>query len=318
MFARVELRRTFYSNIFSSDASIKLNASFNQSAEVKMSNSDIPTWFPAASNDRFQPNGQIVLGSLITNPKQPENSLNNPDELVTIPRELFVNTLQEIDHSSSIERTRGLTVGAQLKIAEFIDSELSHSWGTTKIGGINAARISSANFRPNEKYVAESVAKPPIVAYLKRQVGYFKKKAPGLFMITGVKVVHEATLHRSAASSNTTTSKASADFGGVQVAAGPFGTRTAEDKHNESFQPDGDFVYAVRLKKLVFRKRKLELEVEYYTDGAEIHGGDKKRAAEQEFEMELMSEEDVTVETLGISGMVGHLVLDKEEGLKVR
>jgi hypothetical protein len=153
------------------------------------------------------------------------------------------------------------------------------------------------------------------VAHLKRQVGYFKKKAPGLFMITGVKIAHEATLHRSGESSNTTTAKASADFGGVQVAAGPFGSRTAEDKHNDSFQPDGDFVYAVRLKKLVFRKKKPELEVEYYTDGAEIHGGDKKRAAEQEYEMELVSEEDLTVETLGMSGMVGTLVLDEEDEL---
>lgn len=276
-----------------------------------MGDSSIPTWFPAASNDRFPPDDQIVLGSLITNPRQPENSLNVPNEVVAIPKELYIKTLPENNHSSSVERTRNTEAGAQLKIGEFVNSELSHGWRNSKIRGIDATKLTSSNFRPNENYVAESVAKPAVVAHLKRQVGYFKKKAPGLFMITGVKIAHEATLNSSGEVSNTTTAKASADFGGVQVAVGPFGSRTAEDKHSNSFQPDGDFVYAVRLRKLVFRKKQLELEVEYYTDGAEIHGGDKKRTPEQEYEMELVSEEDLTVETLGLPDMAATLVIDE-------
>ncbi|PVH85657.1 hypothetical protein DL98DRAFT_36042 [Cadophora sp. DSE1049] len=276
-----------------------------------MSDSEIPTWFPAASNDRFPPDDQIVLGSIITNPKQPENSLNNPDQLVVIPKELYVKTLADNNHSSNIEKMRDHTAGVQLKMADFVDSELSHGWKNSKTRGIDAARIESKNFRPSEKYVAEAVAKPAVDAHLKRQFGYFKKKAPGIFMVTGLKIAHEATLHRSGESSTTSNAKASGDVAGIQVAAGPFGSRTAEDKHTDSFEPDGDFVYAVRLKRFVFRKKDPVLEVEYYTDGAEIHGDDKKRAAEQEYEMELVSAEDLTVETPGVSGMTGTSVLDE-------
>ena len=275
----------------------------------------VPTWFPATNNDRFPPDGDIVLGSIITNPKQPENSLNNPLQLVVIPEVLFSRTLADKNHSSNIEKMRGYAAGIQMKLADFVDSELSHGWKNSKTRGIDAARIESKNFRPSEEYVAEAVAKPAIVAHLERQFGYFKKKAPGIFMITGLKIAHEATLHRSGEASTTSNAKASGDVAGMHMAAGPFGSRDAEDKYTYSFEPDGAFVYAVRLKRFVFRKKDAVLDNEYYTAGAEIHGDDKKRVAEQKYEIEMVSAEDVTVETSGVAGMIGRLVLDEKDGL---
>lgn len=279
---------------------------------ARMVSSDVPTWFPAASNDRFLPNDQIVLGSIITNPRQPENSLNLPDQLISIPEELLLKTVPEIKHSSQLEHIRDHTAGAQLKIAEFVDSELSHGWSNANTRGIDAARIASFNFRPSDEYVVSSIAQPKVAAHLKREVRYFKKTAPRLFMITGLKIAYEATLSRSSEASSTSTAKAAADLGGMQVAAGPFGSRRAKDKHETSFQPEGDFVYAVRLKKFVFQKKELVLGHEYYTDGAEIHGDDKKRKEEEKYEMEVTSEEDASAEMVGMGSV---LVVDKDGGL---
>ena len=72
---------------------------------------DIPTWFPAASNDRFPPDDQIFLGSIITNPKQPENSLNNPTDLIPLPIKLYIKTLGDLDHSSEVKRNRDHNAG---------------------------------------------------------------------------------------------------------------------------------------------------------------------------------------------------------------
>jgi hypothetical protein len=255
---------------------------------------DIPTWFPAASNDRFPPDDQIVLGSIITNPKQPENSLNNTTDLIPIPTSLYIKSLGDLDHSSEVERNRDHNAGIQLKVAEFIDSELSHGWGNKNKRGIDATKITSKNFRPDAKYVADSVAKKVIVDHLKHEVGYFKKKAPRLYMITGVKIAHQALISRSQEATMTDKANISANIGPVPVAVGPFGDRTAEDKHSESFRPDGEFVYAVRLKKFVFQKKKLALETEYFTDGAEIHGEEKKAKVEESYKFEMVSEEEVS------------------------
>lgn len=284
------------------------NCCLTPPGKTRMASTDVPTWFPAASNDRFPPNGQIILGSIITNTRQPENSLNNPTDLIPIPKELLTKSLSEINHTSEVERNRDYTAGAQLKLGEFVDSELSHGWSNKRTRGIVAERITSENFRPDGKYVAESIAKGEVAAYLKREVGYFKKKAPRIFMITGVKIAHEAVLSRAGEHATTSTAKVNADVGGFKVAVGPFGSRTAEDKHSHSFQPEGDFVYAVRLKKFVFQKKKLVLENEYNTDGAEIHGDEKKEKEEEQYELELVSEEDVRDDTLGMESVV---VLDK-------
>lgn len=276
---------------------------------------DIPTWFPAASNDRFPPDSQIVLGSIITNPKQPENSLNNPLDLMPIPANLYIKTLPSLSHTSSTERNRDHTAGLQLKVAEFVDSELSHGWGRKNQRGIEAEKITSWNFRPDEGYVKECVAKQKVKEHLKREVGYFKKKAPALYMITGVKFATDAVLSKSQEATMSDTARVAANVGPVPVAVGPFGDRKAEDKYSESFRPEGEFVYAVRLRKFVFWRRMKEagLESEYFTEGADIHGDEKREVVEEkDFEFDIAAEEEVGAGTFEDTRNVS--ILDGDEG----
>ena len=196
-------------------------------------------------------------------------------------------------------------------MAEFVDSELSHGWGNKNKRCIDATKITSKNFGPDAKYVADSIAKKAIADHLKHEVGYFKKKAPRLYMITGVKIAHQALISRSQAATVMDKAHISASIGPVPVDVGPFGDRTAEDKHSESFRPDGEFVYAIRLKKFVFQKRKLALETEYFTGGAEIHEGAKKTKVEESYEFEMVSEEEASADMF--EGVESITVVDGDE-----
>ncbi|KFY22518.1 hypothetical protein V493_06530 [Pseudogymnoascus sp. VKM F-4281 (FW-2241)] len=272
----------------------------------------LPTWFPASSNDRFAPDDQIVLGSIITNPKQPENSLNNPADLVPIPTSLYIKTVCDLDYSSEVERNRDHNAGIQLKAADFIDSEVSHGQRDKNKHGIDAERFMSKNFRPDANYVADSAAKKVIVDYLKQEVCYFMKTAPRLYMITGIRIAHQALISRSREVAITDKANIGASIWSMPVSAGPFGERTAEDKGSETFRPDGEFVYAVRLKKFVFQRKKPVLEMEYFTDGAKLYDGEKKTKVEGPYEFEVISEEDVTADMF--KDIKTASIIDRDEG----
>jgi hypothetical protein len=218
----------------------------------------------------FPPDGPIVLGSIISNIRDPGDSLNEED-IVEIP-ESSRHTTHKFDWQHTAESINGGGTGLWARCLSILGfgGNINAHFDSRSLDLYRIRDMETVFFSPSQTYLKQAVNKDCVRQYLEGSL-----YAP-VYIITGLKIVRgpgaEVTKRRSLGGHG------SAKFGVPGTVAGfPFAVDTGEvtlhhsGSENTSFGGGSDFVFGYRLGKITFHKSPQGAQVpkhQAYTVGA--------------------------------------------------
>ncbi|KAL6720846.1 hypothetical protein ACLMJK_002771 [Lecanora helva] len=208
------------------------------------------TYFLAPTRD-CPPSGPIALGNIIASPSTPEEALNSsPIEPLPPIHESYKG-----DWRADLSRYKRGKIGIWTKFLQVlgvgVDVSVNFITGDLDIYQFN--RIDTKFFVPSREYVEQSVSTPEVQDFVAKS-----KFRANIYMITGIKIARGASI----ASSKLRDRGINLQFGidgtsaGIPFAAGPdieLGTGRGQDI---SFNTSSDFVFAFRLREIMYSKKK--------------------------------------------------------------
>ena len=228
----------------------------------------------------FPPDGPIILGSIISDIRKPDDSLNQ-DDIEELPAGSRHET-HKYDLQQTIESTNGGGTGIWARCLSVLGlaGSLSMHFDSRSLDHIKCRDMETVFFSPSPVYLKQAVNKECVREYLEGSL-----YAP-VYMITGLKIVRgpgaEVTKRRSLIGDG------SARFGVPGTMAGvPFAVDTGEvslhhtNSENTSFGGSSDFVIGYRLGKITFHKNSEGAHIptlQTHTDGAFFGLRDDKNA----------------------------------------
>lgn len=275
-------------------------------------------WFTAPRD--VLPDTTILPGRLVVDPRSPEGPpyLEPP---LPVPADSLRVTNYPWTHERETERGGSFGLFASFASAIGVGGDVS---GNLKVGSslkIEVDRLQTSMFEPSEEYLEETLNLPKNLAFLKEQM--FKRS---LYIVTGVKIAYGAKLTRSKSTEWGGDGKlgVSPHVPGLEV--GPTASFVQKAKETETLQGPTDFVFAFRLNKLHYSRRRSRYIQEAFTKGAlysdEVRIGDEEEENEPE-QTSTQEEAQVEVEVEGMededagedeSNMAGQSVIDEEDG----
>jgi hypothetical protein len=195
----------------------------------------------------------LRLGSIIYNPKEPGESLNEGD-IVDISEDIL-HTSRKYNWEQTIDWVNNGRVGIWGRCVHLLvglGGNLGASIDTTGVDFYRFRQLETTYFFPSQEYLEQAVSKPAVSARLKGT------RYRPVYMITGLKIVRGP-------GSRVTTQRSMAREGNVNfgfpgiMGAGPFtldalNTRLHQaGTTNTSFE-GSDFVFGYRLGKVTFEK----------------------------------------------------------------
>lgn len=234
------------------------------------------TYFLCPTSDFFPPPpaGPLRLGSIIRSTSAPGSPLNAASA-VPVPNE---NTpVAETNWRKTVSSETGLGAGVYAQFLHMdagLGADAERSGWTASAFAFDA--VTTTSFEPTAEYVAEAVRRAEGVrAWLKEPRQRFAGVAgaaaspfsSSLYMVTGLKVVRGARVRYSAGRSTNVAVNAAVDvappFG---VGVGPRGHWRVVEDEETGFDRDDEFVFAFRVKRLRFARKKVKAED--YSKGA--------------------------------------------------
>ncbi|KKY20909.1 hypothetical protein UCRPC4_g03985 [Phaeomoniella chlamydospora] len=214
------------------------------------------------------PNTTITPGKIIVNPFSPEG----PPYLSTalpIPS----SSLHESNYAWTWEKehSRGGMLGLFAAFASNIlgiGGDLSGNLSKGNTLKIEVERLQTLKFEPEDSYLAETLSLERNRKVLDQMKDVLGAKKP-VYIVTGVKVAYGARVTRSKEREwgGEGSLGVSPTVPGVEL--GPKGSVTIKDKDRETIKGPVDFVFAFRLNKVRFlRRRKEEFVQEAFVKGA--------------------------------------------------
>ncbi|KAK3936624.1 hypothetical protein QBC46DRAFT_394518 [Diplogelasinospora grovesii] len=249
----------------------------------------------AAPNFDCGPAGPVALGSLLSDPFDPEESLNK--QPVTISDKIHTTTLCNFEET--LKKQRAFGGGIWFKFLEWMMGlDISGDIDTTKERIAKFDKLETRMFRPSDDYVKTSIAAPEVQKHLTSH----GMKRP-LYMITAVKIAYGASVTEM--EGNSWKGKLSAGLdGSPSVTSAIHGSN--ENSRTTRFDSSTPFVFAYRLRQVRYREGILTHEP--YRDGA-LYGvgneGGKDDADAKEHKTGIifleLDEDDVTADDVGMS-----------------
>lgn len=232
----------------------------------------------------FPPDGPIVLGSIIFNPREPGESLNG-EEIVEIPP-ISRHTSHKYDWEETIQSVKDGRIGVWARCLNILGlgGNFGVNFDATAVDHCRFDDLETTYFTPTQTYIEEAVAKPAVRSFIQGT-----QYAP-VYMITGLKIVRgpdsQVTARRSMARG------VNANFGlPLMMGAWPNAleagdiTLRQQGTKNTTFSGSSDFVIAYRLGKITFVTNIDDVRVpkyplEKHTAGAMMgsDGGDRAKS----------------------------------------
>jgi hypothetical protein len=253
----------------------------------------------AADGFDCSPDGPMVLGSILTDPLDPSETLNAhplpvPDSEKT--------TITQNNFETVLKRNSKRSGGLWFKFLQSLGFEVSASSDEASAATAKFDKLETWSFQPSDAYMRESIAAAEVQSYL---AGHTMRKP--LYMVTGVKVAHGARVIEMVRKGKAGKMRAGFDGSAAGLPSVAFGPQAEGSKGFESVQrfvSDGPVVFAYRLREIRYRKGILTGKL--YRDGALYSVGEGAADAEGEKPEEEgiifleLDEDDVTGDDVGV------------------
>ncbi|WAO95812.1 Hypothetical protein NCS54_01345600 [Fusarium falciforme] len=223
---------------------------------------------------RPAPNGPIQLGSILTNLQDVE-VLNSDCRVPIDEAKIFSHAQQGFQATASHMRRGELGIWAKAVGFEGLGGELGGSRETSRECKYNFRRLDTLYFSPSPTYRRATMKELDVAEYVEA-TGW----AP-VYLVTGLKVAVQPSVQMS-------TSKSFAALGdagvseviGLPVSIGPRVDFQSQGQSSEGWTTSDDFIYGIRVEKLVFKRRWLSLQrrdegplqSKLFTKGAQLAG----------------------------------------------
>jgi hypothetical protein len=239
------------------------------------------------------PSGLIDLGSIITDPKKPDRSLNK-GELVLIPAHAIFTTTKT-DWTASRSQLHAVDGGIWTSFLQTIiglsaEVDVSRSKGKDEV--YRCKVLETQYFQPDDAYILANLQNPRVQGYVK--TGWPVKKS--VYMITGLKIARGVSAETEVSEEYGVGGKVGVDAtaftGGVPVSGGPKGKWSSKSSEGIGFGGSEDFVFAFRLIKIKPKKEGCFEEGDYnkaalYDLGTDVEGDvDVARVLLEDWEIE--------------------------------
>jgi hypothetical protein len=227
------------------------------------------TYFLAPNFD-YPPGGLIALGDIITDPTEPENSLNEGDR-VEIPASLIQYSVKT-DWQTTREKLHEGKIGIWASFLQMlgIGGDIGANRMNAMLDQFKFDSMESQYFRPDDAYIEKSLQNAEVQGYIE---GTRHRKA--IYMITGLRIVQGASGSVGTKKGHGVTAILGVDGSpaGVPIAAGPKMELSSTISENTSFSGSSDYVYAYKLLQIRSRKGEKPAKKEF-TEKAELYNDD--------------------------------------------
>lgn len=271
------------------------------------------SWFlaPRAPNFDCSPDGYLALGSLISDPYEPDCPIASglPPPL---PEDIHVERSPKKHWERVDERRREGKLGLWAHFVELVQGDAG---ANLERSGTNVYQFETLEinwFRPSPKMIKDRLSIPEVATYTKQ--GIFQ---PKIFMITAVMISRKPTLRKSKDRTWGLTLNAGADLAPVGAPGLSIGAEHAVSysRHSEtSAAESADFVYAYRLSEITY-KRNEEPKSKTYNKGAAFSDDARTHRDEVSLELDIDSGHivDVVASEHDLETILSHDDLDEQQ-----
>ncbi|KAF4616193.1 hypothetical protein G7Y89_g15213 [Cudoniella acicularis] len=208
------------------------------------------TYFLVASHDT-PPSGPIALGSIITSPRTPDVSLNS----ASIAQSLPINETSILDWSHMMSSSYKGKVGIWAKFLQSFGfgGDVSVEWDNSESAVYRFDQLITRTITPDITYTRSAFEQPTVQEHIRHS-----RFRANVYMIIGVKIARGADIAISKIRSKGMSLNIGVDLTpitGVPLQLGPDVHSTTKEKAQTSFQQPNDFVFAYRLKEIVYKKK---------------------------------------------------------------
>ncbi|RMJ15838.1 hypothetical protein CDV36_004481 [Fusarium kuroshium] len=233
---------------------------------------------------RPAPHGPIQLGSILTNLSDVE-VLNSDYHVAIEEKRVFSHRQHGFQATASRMRKGGLGAWAKAVGFEGLGGELSGTRETNKECKYTFRHLDTLYFSPTPAYRRASMEKLDVAEYVEAS-GW----AP-VYLVTGLKVAVQPSVKMHASQSFSVRGEAGvSEVTGLPVNVGPRVDLESQDQSSEGWKTSDDFIFGIRVEKLVFKRRWLSrqrrdegpLQSRLFTRGAQLVGEDSDSDSEDE------------------------------------
>ncbi|KAI8723653.1 hypothetical protein NCS52_00221700 [Fusarium sp. LHS14.1] len=211
-----------------------------------------------APNLDYEPDKAIRLGHIWRNPLDPGSFCGQP---LTIPHEMETNHTYKAPWFIGKGRSTGGSVGVWAKFLQVVGvtAQANFNWNNADDMAHTFQRLDTYSIEPTPEYLKasiEAVAEDSI------------KKGERLYMITGVKIARGAvgTIFSSRTVGARGRVGASGASQGVDAEGGPYFDASRNEYSGVSYGESSDFVFAYRVRKILYQKGGYKTKVGAHTD----------------------------------------------------
>ncbi|KAL9136861.1 MAG: hypothetical protein Q9175_001934 [Cornicularia normoerica] len=261
----------------------------------------VKTYFLAPTRD-CPPSGPIALGNIIASPSLPEEALNLRPALPIRP----IYESYQTNWTAEVGRRRHGKIGLWTKFLQVlgvgIDFSVNYDIGKTDIYDFD--RVETRFFAPDKVYIEESMSSSEVREFIVRS-----KFRANVYMITGIKVAIGASVTSTKLRQRGIHVQLGVDGTavGVPLGLGPDVEVSSGRTHGISFDGASDFVFAFRLREIIYSKRQGIVHREF-SKGAlfGLEDDHRESAVERQeevpvdFELLAPADEDVSAEDVDL------------------
>lgn len=224
-----------------------------------MGNKELSAYIRAPNLD-YEPDKAIRLGHIWRNPRDPGSFCGQP---LAIPREMETNHTYKAPWFIGKGRSTCGSVGVWAKFLQVVGvtAQANFNWNNADDMAHTFERLDTYSIEPTPEYLKASI---------ETVAGDAIKKGERLYMITGVKVARGAvgTIFSSRTVGVRGRVGASGASQGVDAEGGPYLDASRNEYSGVSYGESSDFVFAYRVREILYRKRDYKTRV-----GDAMYGG---------------------------------------------
>lgn len=218
------------------------------------------TYFIVPSYDT-PASGPITLGSIIASPRFPEVYLNgNTSSSI---QKLPINETSVVDWSHMISNSQQTKVGIWAKFLQSfgVGGDMSVEWDKSETASYRFDKLITRTILPDADHIRTAFEDPKVQEYIKNS-----RFRGNVYMIVGLKIACGAEIAISKMRAKGINLNLGVDmmpFNGVPLQVGPELGLTNKKAAETSFRQPTDFVFAYRLREIVYKKKAVVSQKDY-------------------------------------------------------
>lgn len=266
-------------------------------ANIRKSYFLAPTW-------DISPGQEIVLGSIITDPRNAEDSLNYQATIPTgeLPPHSEIKPFEIVLNRS---QKGELGLYAQFLSIVGFGGDLGGESAVDVSYNFHLDSLITQTFHPSRKYIEDSMRIPEVLRFLNEH--RFRKD---VYMVTGLKTAYGATINTASSKEHGFKTQVGVNLAaaGAPVNVGPKFTTSAKQSAESTSRIASNFVLAYRLKKIRYMKKSRDYKAQDYVEGATLGIDTGSRAATtvpQTYDVLVIDSHDVGADEFDLKSIDG-------------